>query len=62
MQVSTNGHHHAICAKKKRKKRMLQIAGTIYGGENRDKEKARLRKGVNIVVATPGYARRLGLH
>jgi DEAD/DEAH box helicase len=33
-----------------------QIAGTIYGGENRDKEKARLRKGVNIVVATPGYA------
>lgn len=30
------------------------VAGTIYGGENRDKEKARLRKGVNIVVATPG--------
>ena len=35
-----------------------QIAGTIYGGENRDKEKARLRKGVNVVVATPGYVYR----
>lgn len=32
----------------------LQIPGTVYGGENRDKEKARLRKGVNILVATPG--------
>ncbi len=31
-----------------------QVAGTVYGGENRDKEKARLRKGINILVATPG--------
>ena len=33
---------------------LVQVAGTVYGGENRDKEKARLRKGVNVLVATPG--------
>lgn len=26
----------------------------MTGGENRNKEKARLRKGVNVIVATPG--------
>ena len=26
----------------------------MFGGENRDKEKARLRKGVTVLVATPG--------
>lgn len=30
----------------------------MYGGENRDKEKSRLRKGVNILVATPGCGAR----
>ena len=24
------------------------------GGENRDKEKSRLRKGMNIIITTPG--------
>ena len=32
----------------------MQICGAITGGENRGKEKARLRKGLNVVVATPG--------
>lgn len=31
-----------------------QVGGAIYGGENRAKEKARLRKGVTVLVATPG--------
>ena len=31
-----------------------QVGGSIFGGENRDKEKARLRKGVTVLVATPG--------
>ncbi|EIE24630.1 DEAD-domain-containing protein [Coccomyxa subellipsoidea C-169] len=30
------------------------VGGAIYGGENRAKEKARLRKGVTVLVATPG--------
>ncbi|KAK6131767.1 hypothetical protein DH2020_034463 [Rehmannia glutinosa] len=30
------------------------VPGYIMGGENRSKEKARLRKGVSILVATPG--------
>ncbi|KAM0948295.1 putative RNA helicase [Dioscorea sansibarensis] len=30
------------------------VPGYIMGGENRSKEKARLRKGVNILIATPG--------
>jgi ATP-dependent RNA helicase DDX31/DBP7 len=38
---------------------MLQNAqfitvGSIHGGDNRHKEKARLRKGIHILVATPG--------
>ncbi|KAK6147597.1 hypothetical protein DH2020_018509 [Rehmannia glutinosa] len=31
------------------------VPGYIMGGENRSKEKARLRKGVSILVATPGH-------
>ena len=31
-----------------------QVGGSIFGGENRDKEKARLRKGITVLVATPG--------
>ena len=31
-----------------------QVGGSIHGGENRAKEKARLRKGVTVLVATPG--------
>ncbi|CAN1297533.1 DEAD-box ATP-dependent RNA helicase 17 [Linum perenne] len=30
------------------------VPGYVMGGENRDKEKARLRKGISILVATPG--------
>lgn len=30
------------------------VPGAIHGGENRSKEKARLRKGVTLLVATPG--------
>lgn len=30
------------------------VPGSIHGGENRAKEKARLRKGVNILISTPG--------
>ncbi|GAB4822270.1 hypothetical protein N2152v2_009316 [Parachlorella kessleri] len=30
------------------------VGGSIHGGENRGKEKARLRKGVTVLVATPG--------
>lgn len=30
------------------------ILGDLKGGENPKKEKARLRKGVNILFATPG--------
>ncbi|GMY36498.1 DEAD-box ATP-dependent RNA helicase 17 [Fagus crenata] len=30
------------------------VPGYIMGGENRSKEKARLRKGISILVATPG--------
>lgn len=30
------------------------VGGMVMGGENRSKEKARLRKGINIVVGTPG--------
>ncbi|KAI9821805.1 MAG: ATP-dependent RNA helicase dbp7 [Pycnora praestabilis] len=30
------------------------VAGTVIGGEKRKSEKARLRKGLNILVATPG--------
>ena len=30
------------------------VVGAIHGGDNRHKEKARLRKGVTILVATPG--------
>jgi ATP-dependent RNA helicase DDX31/DBP7 len=31
-----------------------QVGGSVFGGENRDREKARLRKGVTVLVATPG--------
>lgn len=31
-----------------------QVPGAVYGGESRQKEKARLRKGVTVLVATPG--------
>lgn len=30
------------------------VSGTVIGGEQKQREKARLRKGVNILVATPG--------
>jgi len=30
------------------------VPGSIHGGENRAKEKARLRKGLNVLIATPG--------
>lgn len=30
------------------------VPGVVHGGENRAKEKARLRKGITILVATPG--------
>ncbi|KEQ96548.1 hypothetical protein AUEXF2481DRAFT_64617 [Aureobasidium subglaciale EXF-2481] len=30
------------------------VAGTVIGGEKKQSEKARLRKGLNILVATPG--------
>ncbi|KAI7858398.1 P-loop containing nucleoside triphosphate hydrolase protein [Circinella umbellata] len=30
------------------------VPGLLIGGENKNKEKARLRKGVNILVSTPG--------
>lgn len=30
------------------------VAGTVFGGERKKSEKARLRKGLNILVATPG--------
>jgi len=30
------------------------VPGSIHGGENRAKEKARLRKGINVLIATPG--------
>lgn len=30
------------------------VAGTVTGGEKKKSEKARLRKGINILVATPG--------
>jgi hypothetical protein len=56
---SVQRHCHTILQKRLKSVRFVhpqQIAGTIYGGENRDKEKARLRKGVNVVVATPGCA------
>lgn len=31
-----------------------QVSGAVHGGEDRGKEKARLRKGVTVLVATPG--------
>ncbi len=31
-----------------------QVGGSLCGGEQRMKEKARLRKGVTVVVSTPG--------
>ena len=31
-----------------------QVGGSVHGGENRAKEKARLRKGVTVLLATPG--------
>jgi ATP-dependent RNA helicase DDX31/DBP7 len=30
------------------------VCGGVMGGENKQKEKSRLRKGVSILVATPG--------
>ena len=30
------------------------VSGTIIGGENPKKEKARMRKGLNIIICTPG--------
>jgi superfamily II DNA/RNA helicase len=32
----------------------MQISGVLIGGENRAHEKARLRKGITLLVATPG--------
>ena len=32
----------------------LQVGGSILGGEQRNKEKARLRKGITVLVASPG--------
>jgi DEAD/DEAH box helicase len=34
--------------------RPSQVGGAVFGGENRGKEKSRLRKGVSVLVATPG--------
>ena len=31
-----------------------QVGGVVHGGESRSNEKARLRKGVGVLVATPG--------
>ena len=31
-----------------------QVGGAVHGGESRSNEKARLRKGVSVLVATPG--------
>jgi ATP-dependent RNA helicase DDX31/DBP7 len=31
-----------------------QVGGAVLGGESRGSEKARLRKGVTVLVATPG--------
>lgn len=33
---------------------VVQVGGSVHGGENRAKEKARLRRGVTVLVATPG--------
>ena len=33
------------------------IATTLLGGENKKSEKARLRKGVHVVIGTPGTCR-----
>lgn len=33
---------------------ILQVPGLVIGGENRVHEKARLRKGLSVLVATPG--------
>eukprot|EP00178_Gracilaria_changii_P002099 TRINITY_DN1310_c0_g1_i1.p1 TRINITY_DN1310_c0_g1~~TRINITY_DN1310_c0_g1_i1.p1 ORF type:complete len:791 (-),score=99.05 TRINITY_DN1310_c0_g1_i1:8318-10690(-) len=30
------------------------VTGSVIGGENKKREKARLRKGINVLVATPG--------
>ena len=30
------------------------VSGTVFGGEKKKSEKARLRKGINVLVATPG--------
>lgn len=30
------------------------VPGTVIGGESRKSEKARIRKGINILIATPG--------
>jgi len=30
------------------------VCGTIMGGENPKKEKARLRKGLTVIICTPG--------
>ena len=32
----------------------MQVSGSILGGEARNKEKARLRKGITVLVASPG--------
>lgn len=31
-----------------------QVGSSVHGGESRSREKARLRKGVHVLVATPG--------
>lgn len=33
---------------------VMQVGGSILGGEQRNKEKARLRKGITVLVASPG--------
>ena len=34
--------------------KFIDLHHYVMGGENKQKEKARLRKGVSILVATPG--------
>ncbi len=48
-------HYSSLrCRRHVNSARVRQVGGSVFGGENRDKEKARLRKGVTVLVATPG--------
>ncbi|KAG1339238.1 hypothetical protein COCNU_04G015440 [Cocos nucifera] len=46
-------HVYGICEKLVHRFHWI-VPGCIMGGENRTKEKARLRKGISILIATPG--------